>query len=296
MGYVYSPGSHKQNKLKKSGLIALVVAFSVALIAGFVWWTFIRIPSFDNSSESTYELYENEQQEEVEEESPTDTFQNIQPVVDDWVASHPGTYSIYIIDRQGNILAKHDENQVFFAASLYKLYVAYEGYRKIDDGTYSLQEEYLNGKTRGYCLDSMIRDSNSACGEKMMAELGQNYLTTKMEEYGLKNTSLSGIQTTASDSSAILQKVYLGVGLTSASRESYLDSMKTQDDIYRRGLPSGFANSVVFNKVGWNLDQEWHDASIVELSDGRVVIVSVLTTNAGYKNIAGFGQALEQAL
>lgn len=289
MSYVVSPQKKNKSNKKVYIILAILLMFTALFMA---WWLFIL------SSEPEQQAIEQTQvvQEEPAVEEQTETFPDLQPVVDNWVDSHPGTYSVIITDRTGEILAQSNPNQVFFAASLYKLFVAYEGYRKIDDGTYSSGEVLQGGRTVGQCLDVMIRDSDSPCGEAMMADLGQQYLTEKMEEYGLKNTSLNGIQTTALDSALILQKIYGGVGLTAASREAYLDSMKTQDSEFRRGLPSGFVESAVYNKVGWNLDKEWHDSAIVELKDGRVIIVSVLTTSAGYRNIAGFGQALEQAL
>lgn len=292
MSYVAGSYSYKSNKPKKHYLKFLVpLLILIGLLAG--WWFFIR--SSDNGQDSVEPEVTQVAEPEVEEE-PEELFPDLQPFVDNWVTTHTGTYSILITDKDGGILAQSNPNEVFFAASLYKLSVAYEMYRKIDAGVYNPGAIYLNGKTRGQCLDAMIRSSDNPCGETMLVELGLQYTTDKMIEYGLKNTNLARVQTTASDASLILQKVYAGTGLTASSRAAFLDSMKTQDDYYRRGLPSGIANAVVYNKVGWNVDQEWHDAAILELPDGRVVIVAVLTTDAGFQEVAAFGQELEKAL
>jgi len=141
----------------------------------------------------------------------------------------------------------------------------------------------------------MIRESDSPCAEKLWNGLGKENLTQQLEEYGILNTSMSGISTTAKDVALILGRIESGEGLSEESRNAYLDSMKTQDALYRRGLPSGFSNSViVYNKVGWNEDKEWHDSAIIELSGGRKIIVSVLTENVGSKKIGDLASELEK--
>jgi beta-lactamase class A len=220
----------------------------------------------------------------------------LQPTVDEWVKSTGGTVSVHITDTSGKVLATHNADKTYFTASIYKLYVAYVGYQKVDDGTYSLDDPYLSGYTRGECLHVMIRDSNSPCGEKMWAELGKANLTEQMKSYGLKATSLTGLETTAADAAVILTNIANGNDLKPASQKAYLDSMKTQDALYRRGLPSGFKKLTVYNKVGWNLNQEWHDTAIVETKDCQKLIVSVFTNGAGYKSIATLGAQIEAEL
>ncbi len=221
---------------------------------------------------------------------------NIQVDIDKFVASHQGTYAVKITSQSGTVLAEHNGDKGFFTASIYKLFVAYAGYQKIDDGTHQLSESYLAGYTRGGCLDAMIRDSYSPCAEKLWEELGKESLTKQMQKLGLTNTSLTGLVTSANDSAMILQRIAKGDGLSEASKGAYLDSMKTQDSKYRRGLPTGFKQSTVYNKVGWNEDKEWHDTAIVVLPNGEKVIVTILTSGAGYKNVAQLGAVIEEAL
>ena len=143
----------------------------------------------------------------------------------------------------------------------------------------------------------MIRDSDSPCAEKLWNELGKEELTAQLEEYGILNTSMVNITTTAEDAALILGRIERGEGLSEASRLAYLDSMKTQDELYRRGLPNGFSDSVaVYNKVGWNEQKEWHDTAIVEFADGRKLIVSVFTEEVGFSTVATLGTAIEQTV
>ncbi len=216
---------------------------------------------------------------------------DMQPTIDQWAASHPGTYSITIMDRSGQVKAEINSQEQYFAASIYKLYVAYIGYQRVDDGTYSLSEPYWNGWTRGKCLDEMIRTSHSPCAEKMWVELGKENITAQLKGYGLTNTSMTGLVTSSHDAAVILSRLERGLDLSEASRSKMLDSMLNQ--IYRDALPAGFASSQVFDKVGFRETVEYHDTAIVRFTNGQSLIVSVLTKSAGSRNIAGLAAEIE---
>lgn len=285
----YSSGYRpvKKPKPKKHFLAVGLLLSVIVVVLGFWLWNQSSVEPATESSKTT---------ESTVSEVPKVELPNLQPMVDEWVSSHSGTYAVKITDTSGKTLAEVNGDKPFFTASIYKLYVAYAGYQAVDDGTYMLSEPYIAGYTRGKCLDAMIRDSYSPCAETMWAELGKSTLTQKMQAYGLQNTSLTGLQTSANDAAIILANIENSKDLKPESRQAYLDSMKTQDARYRRGLPSGFQTATVYNKVGWNLDQEWHDTAIVELPNGQKVIVSILTTGVGYQDMAKFGAAIEKAL
>lgn len=287
----YNRGTYKPKKrrIRRKSIVLLIVA--TLFISGGVWFFFDKQKAHSPSQPNTEQTTELTESTTSEPQLP-----NLQPVVDEFIASHAGSYAIRITDVNGNSLAEKSGDKSDDMASLYKLLVAYIGYQSIDNGTYALSEPYLNGYTRGECLDAMIRDSNSPCGEKMMAEIGGTTLNQKAKEYGLKNTSYGTLTTTPDDMAVLLAHIENGKDLSVQSRASYLDSMKTQDALYRRGLPSGFTSSTVYNKVGWRGVPEWHDVAIVELNNGQKIIVAVMTQGAGYANIANFGAALEKAL
>jgi beta-lactamase class A len=278
---------------KKIAIIVAAVLLVAVILIGAFWYFFRSTAEAPAPQETTPVVVE----EEVTKEKPSvPELPNLQPTVDSWAATTGGTVSVKITDTNGKVLATYNADKTYFTASIYKLYVAYVGYQKIDDGTYSLNDPYLSGYTRGECLDAMIRDSNSACGEKMWAELGKSAITEKMKSYGLKNTSLTGLQTTSEDAAVILANIANGKDLKPASQKAYLDSMKIQDALYRRGLPAGFKKLTVYNKVGWNLTQEWHDTAIVQTKNGQKLIVSVFTNGAGYKSITALGAKIEAEL
>ena len=221
---------------------------------------------------------------------------DLQPLVDDFIAKNSGNFGIKITDLSGNTLAKVNQNEQFFTASIYKLFVAFVGYQRIDDKTYSKDDPYLTGYTRWQCLDAMIRSSYSPCAEKMWNELGKDNITNEMRKFGLENTNLVGLNSTANDVVIILSKIANGEGLSTESQQAYLSSMKDQDTKFRKGLPAGFANSIVYNKVGWDEDRLWADASIIELKNGQKIVVSVFAEGASSKTIANLGSAIEKAL
>ena len=284
----------------------VVVAVTVATISFAVWW-FVVNTDAQTAPETTPEQVsvmpepdanqidaEQENSNEVSQEELFDT-ESIVEVLDTWVASTPGQASVVIADVDGNIISSTDADRQYFAASIYKLYVAYEGYTQLDDGTVDPDELYVNGHTREECLFLMINESDSPCAEKLWTELGKEAVTEKLKGYGLENTSMTALSTSAGDAAVMLSRIATGEGLSVASQEKYVASMETQ--IFRDALNAGFSEDIiVYNKIGFNELVEYHDTAIIKLADGRQLIVSVLTENVGTKNIAQLATALEAVL
>lgn len=286
------------NYRRKSRLPKFLVILLVIALAGVAFWLYkgkdSEKPSSDNSQ--TGVTIEPEPADQGPAWKPAAG--SLQSVVEEFTATHRGEYSILIMQPETGVeLANYQSDDDNFAASLYKLWVAYEGYRKVDDGTYKADEIYLSDWTREKCLDEMIRSSYSPCAEKMWAELGREYLSEKAADYGADNTNMVSLRTNAYDVAQIIKRVANGEGLMPGSKEKYLDSMKTQDALYRRGLPSGFSESVtVYNKVGWNELVEWHDAALVDFGNDKKLVVVVLSRNAGIANVKALAAAVEANL
>jgi len=221
----------------------------------------------------------------------------IRKVAEDWVESNTGSVGLSIRTANGDVIYEKNQNESFFAASLYKLYVAYEGYKEVDAGERSLDDVLRGSQSLGECLDLMIRNSDSPCGEVLWNDIGKQEIDQRIAAYGIVNTDMVNITTTASDGARMLQLIAGGVGLSAESQQAYLDSMLEQPDLYRRGLPSGFSSDVVvYNKVGWNLTKEWHDTAIIELEDGDQLLISVLTENVGIRGVSDLASRIEQIL
>ncbi len=288
----YRPRPVPPKKRSFKLLFILLFVLAVILVVYLLFFRSSKVGAPENNTQQTDQATTATAEEKQQELPKLD----LQPVIDAWVTDHAGTYSIAVLDEEGKVIAKHNDEQVMFTASIYKLYVAYFGYQAVADGTYSMSDPYLSGYTRGECLDEMIRSSYSPCAEKMWAELGKESLTTKLKAYGLTGTSMTGLQTTAHDAAVILHRLQSKQELSEEHTAAFLDSMKTQDAKYRRGLPSGFKTAVAYNKVGWNETIEWHDTAIVEFENGRKLSIAVLTKNVGFKNIANLASAIETAV
>lgn len=293
---VYRATGAPKNTGRGRVVLLALLALLVLAAAGVVLWSLTHKTSkpatVGQKSSSTAEQAKEKEQEQPK--SPQFDKASTQNTLSKWTASHNGTYSVVVADGHGNTLATHQSDKVFFAASLYKLYVAYVGYQKIDDGTYDLGESYLGGWSRGKCLDEMIRSSHSPCAEKLWVELGKENLNTKLKNYGLTDTSMTALTTSARDIAKILARIEQGKNLSKESRKAMLSSMKAQ--IYRSAMPKGFVPAVVYDKVGFRELVEYHDVGMVELPGGERVIVAMLTQNVGTQNIAGLASALFKVL
>jgi beta-lactamase class A len=218
----------------------------------------------------------------------------LQDALDLWSSELPirSTASVVIADTDGTLIASRNKDESYFAASIYKMFVAYAGYQQIDIGIVDPGELYLGSITRAECLDLMIRESDSPCAEKLWNELGKQELTNQLISYGITNTSMVNITTTANDSAIMLGRIVRGQGLELPSKTALLESMREQ--IYTEALRSGFSDAVtVYSKVGFNGQDEYHDLGIIELTDGRQVILSVMTDNVGTSRIADLATKIE---
>jgi beta-lactamase class A len=211
-----------------------------------------------------------------------------------WLKKRSGQYGVYVGGTDGNTYAEAQADRVFSSESIYKLYVAYLGYQQMDTGTVQPSQLYSAGRTRLQCLDLMIRVSDSPCAEKLLSELGKPAVDVKLKAYGLSNTSVRSMRTTARDAAKVLELIQKGADLSADSRTRLLESLKNQK--YRNGLPKGFAGSTAYNKVGFRDLVQYNDVALVTLADGRVITVAVMTENAGVKNIARLGAEINRLL
>jgi len=213
----------------------------------------------------------------------------LQKTIDAWSKKHPNA-SVVVSSDSGSVLASTKADSTYFMASIYKLYTAYVGYQAIDSGAWKASDPMFRTMTREKCLDDMIRLSDSACAEKILADLGKANVQSKIQALGLVNTSVAGLTTSARDAALILQLIQRGEGLSVSSKQKLLASMHTQK--YRNALPKGFTGLNVYNKVGFRDMAEYHDVAIVQLADGTPIIVAVLTKNTGNRAIAQLANQL----
>ncbi|MDQ3123191.1 MAG: serine hydrolase [bacterium] len=287
---VYNPKKQKPRRNKRFLLLILLI------FAGLTTWFYLNNRS--ENSPTTPQTDARQADEPTEPEAPAYSTINLQPTIDNWVNKQAATYSIVVHDLQADkIIGKNLPDKSYFAASLYKLYVAYLALQDIQNGNMNPNEILSQGFTRKQCIDKMIRESYSPCGEAMMADIGQKTLETRVNTIGITNTTFAGISTTAEDSVMILRLINSKKHLNDVNAAFLLDSMRTQEVKYKRGLQAGAPKATWETKVGWNETYNYHDVGLMTLPDGRKFAVAILSQGNGFSApIADFSKTIYAVL
>ena len=233
---------------------------------------------------------------------------DFQSVVDEWVDSVAGDKGIVIYDLdRDEVTASYNPDDKFATASIYKLFVVYEGYRLLEDKEWQADDPAgSTGYTIAKCLDLAIRESNSSCAETLWAKIGHDNLEDIVKnDFGLANTYVEDLLSTPMDVMSMMKRFYYHNDindpmLVEQMKDSFLNQPKTEYD-WRQGLPSGFEIANVYNKVGWEYVPDggywwiYDDAAIVEFPEqDRNFIVVVMTNKIDYKQIRKLGQDIEK--
>ena len=231
---------------------------------------------------------------------------DFQSTVDEWVKSVSGNKSVIIYDLDlDELVGVYNPDEAYNTASLYKLFVVYEGYRRLQSGEW--QADSPAGYT-GYsiikCLDLAIRESNSPCAETLWSMIGRDNMDKIVEDdFKIMNTSISNLSSNPNDILKMMQIFYYHDDITDEKlidtmKDSFLNQPKTEYD-WRQGLPKGFTRANVYNKVGWDYNPNgywniYHDAAIVEFSEqDRHFIVVVMSNYVDFQDIRELGTMIE---
>lgn len=309
------------------GMVALGLVFAIAgiiygLNRGGMLGGVTGVSEGANEDQSAYESSENTPVTEVPSESETgveelpDAVTAWQGVVEKWAASVSGNKSvlIYDLDRE-EVAASYNTSEKYIMESLYKLFVVYEGYRMVANGTWDANMMISDtGQTLLACLDKAIRSSDSDCAEPIWEMIGQTELDRiAHEEWGISdNTDISSILSNVEDITKIMRRFYEhpdfdDTEMMARMWDSFLVQPSSGDLCYgpcnwRQGLPSGFSAAVdVYNKVGWRWDADknrwetYHDAAIVHFKNtDRWFAIVVMTNHVPYRNIRELATMLEK--
>lgn len=232
---------------------------------------------------------------------------DFQAVVDEWVGSVGGNKSVLIYDlERDEIVGSYNPDESYNTASLYKLFVVYDGYRKVQSGEWNGEDiAGRTGRTILECLDLAIRESNSECAESLWAMLGRDNLSDAIvNDYGIVNSNISSLISNPRDIMEMMRIFYKHEDISDESlvaqlKDSFLNQPVTTYN-WRQGLPSGFTRANVYNKVGWDFNPDgnywniYHDAAIVEFPEqGRHFIVVVMTNRVPFQKIKELGRQFE---
>lgn len=248
-------------------------------------------------------------------------FVDMQGVVEDFIAHQTGTVAVVVYDIENErYSAIYNSDKSMSLAAVYQIFPVYETYLRMETGEMAKDEVIFTETknetqveyTREKCAELVLRESHAGCAEKLVDEIGQDYLNQiGWETYDLINTS--GSTSTAGDIAKMMRIYYDHRGLSEETwnkiRGTLWNQPKTKEQVgdkevendWRQGLPNGFHLANVYNKAGWLGEKDkwkiYNDAAIVEFpSFERSYIIVVMTTDTDPKAIANLGNYIEQAV
>lgn len=306
-------GRKKKNKKLQTFLDVMVVL----LVAGATYAMFkLTNVAPENQEVNNPSVVADEPTDEEPEEEEYKI--DLQPVVDAWLSESLSGVDVglQIVDLDYNrVIASVQPEKSFQTASEYKLWVVYEGYRRVEIGEWDANEAVYGGYTVEQCLDRAIRESHSGCAETLWSKIGRDNLEYIIKNtYGLENSTAAGLSSTAADMAEMMRYYYTHKDLSAETWAKIQDSMLNQPNSdpanlcggscnWRQGLPKGFTRGTkVYNKVGWAWNGAYwlvyDDVAILEFPDyNRHFAIAVMTaglSSADY--IATLGNEIEEAL
>lgn len=297
-----------------TGKILGLTLLGVLILGGVITGLTLSWPIISGGSSTSYDndttVADEDPMDEPEEPEPLPVEIDFQPVIDSWVTTVGGNKSVLIYDlKLDKVVGEYNISEDYNTASLYKLFVVYEGYKRVNAGEWDGKAKAgSTGYTINKCLDLAIRESYSPCAETLWSLIGHDALDTIIEtEWEIVDSDISKLTSNVSDITKMMQRFYVHPDFDNpepltAMWDSFLNQPATTYD-WRQGLPSGFTEASVYNKVGWDYNPDgkywniYHDTAIVKfpLSDGttRDFVVTVMTNKVDYKYIKNFGKMLE---
>ena len=232
-----------------------------------------------------------------------------QSAVENWVGSVNGEKGVVIYDLDNDkLVGSYHGNEKFATASIYKLFVVYEGYKRVQSGEWKADDiAGSTGHTVLECLDLAVRESNSACAETLWGMIGRDNLDSiAQNNFKIKSAKVSDLEATPMEIMQMMKIFYKhkeikDSDLIARMQDSFLIQPITEYN-WRQGLPSGFSDDVkVYNKVGWDWNGKawniYNDAAIVDFTkQNRHLIVVVMTSGVTYQQIRTLATEIEKVV
>lgn len=295
------------NLNKNTKLIRVLVFCSVFILIETILLTILTI---DRTFNDDVEVHVPDTPDITDIIIPTPVLPNkidFQPVIDEWVKQTSGDKSVVMYDLDRNeIVGEYNKDTPHLMASLYKLFIAYEGYLRLQSGEWEADALCgSSGKTIRECLDLVIRESDSVCAEILWSMIGRTELNMILEQkFSFQGFNLNNFVATPEEILKVMMIYYdhkelVDDSLVAQMKDSFLNQPITNYN-WRQGLPSGFNRANVYNKVGWEYDEEekrwniYNDAAIIEFpEDNRHFVVVVMTNYTPYQSIRQLGTSIE---
>lgn len=160
----------------------------------------------------------------------------------------PGKYTVEVRELDGGRrVVRVDASRHREPASIFKLFVAYGVYTRIDRGTLSADDRVRSGLTVGACLRAMIEPSDNFCAHDLRTRIGTAWLNRLLHANGFTGTTFwyDGHRTkttTTADVARLLTRLARGELVSRASSARLLHRLETQ--VWREAIPPGLPDGV----------------------------------------------------
>ena len=284
-----------KRKLKKKYRNRLTFLLSVLLIVGLVSSIkrvasseirnnpMITIENSDTSEkESIKEVKVVEKKLDYKENLITESGKSLLTNLEALNTTYLNQVSFMLLNRETGETVAYNEDKVYTSASLYKLYVTYAVLNKVDKGELTLDTpmDAVGGTVASYITKTITLSANKTASA--LAELVTwDYIEEFIHENGFTNTTFnlyqSGgvtytgtLQTTASDVTKIINKLYDKELLSETSTDYFINQLNNQQLTY--ALNRGLTDEVFFAHKTGILDDVSHDAGVVTYNDKEYVV------------------------
>lgn len=160
----------------------------------------------------------------------------------------PGRYTVEARELDGgHRVVRLDAAEHREPASIFKLFVAYGVFTRIDRGTLSYDDRLASGPTVRACLRAMIEPSDNYCAQDLRTRIGTAWLNRLLHAHGYRGTTFwyTGGRTkttTTADIARLLATLARGDLVSPASTTRFLALLETQ--VWREAIPPGLPDGV----------------------------------------------------
>jgi beta-lactamase class A len=208
-----------------------------------------------------------------------------------------GAYAFVVKDLSTGKGAAHNPDKIFYAASLFKLFVMYEAFNQQASGSIAWQDELLitpyydsqglgirdtalcQELTVSEAMQAMMGISDNAAAVLLQDLVRVPNVNRSLQALGLIDSGLysAELPATASDVALLLEAIASGEAVSEAASADMLELMASEriDNGLRSGVPSRVK---VAHKTG-NWSDATHDVGIVFADSGPYVFVAMSATD-----------------
>lgn len=211
-------------------------------------------------------------------ETHTINYEDLKSEINKITAGSPGTWGIVVNDLTNNNSLMINENEIFHGASTTKIITAVVILQKIEKGEINFDVK-INGQTIKELLTKMINQSDNDAWGTLNTIATHDDRQNLGINLGMSSLNIDDNKLSPLDMKILLRYLYKGQTLMSDDRSFLFLLMQNTQDETRIPNPIPL-NIPVIHKSG-NIDDVFHDVSIVFYDRPYILIVMGKGTNAG---------------